>query len=312
MKTESLSPTAMHGVWAVPSLARASDLSIDFDANEEIVHHIREGGVHRLLYGGNSFLYHISLSDYEDLLSWLADLPDDLWCVPSAGPSYGRTVDQAPLLRQHDFPAVMMLPCGDPRDPAGLEEGYRRFAERAETPLVLYLKTEDGFGKDEDAGLDVVERLVDDGVCMGIKYAVVRDDPSEDAYLKELLKRVNRERVISGIGERPAIIHLRDWELNGFTTGSGCVAPRMCQALFEACRENDYDRAAELRETFMSLEDCRDAWGPSRVLHEAMGYTVTETGPILPYMSELSDEQRSKLKTAAQSLVRQDETFEAD
>ena len=302
----------MQGVWAVPSLARTSDLSINFDANEEIVRHIRQGGIRRLLYGGNAFLYHISLSDYQDLLSWLDNLPDDLWCVPSAGPSYGRAIDQASILCEYEFPAVMMLPCSDPRDPAGLEKGYRRFAERAETPLVLYLKTEDGFGEDKAAGLDVVARLVDEGICAGIKYAVVRDDPSEDAYLEELLKRVDEERVISGIGERPAIVHLRDWGLNGFTTGSGCVAPRLCQALFEACLRKDFNRAEDIRETFMSLEDCRDAWGPSRVLHEATGETVTETGPVLPYLSELSAEKRSKLMTAAQSLFDRDRKFEGD
>jgi hypothetical protein len=54
----------------------------------------------------------------------------------------------------------------------------------------------------------------------GHQYAVVRTDPARDTYLDGLLKRVDRQRVISGIGERPAVIHLRDWQLSGFTTGS--------------------------------------------------------------------------------------------
>ena len=44
----------------------------------------------------------------------------------------------------------MMLPCGDPRDPAGLEAGIREIADAAGMPLILYLKSEDGFGSDKE------------------------------------------------------------------------------------------------------------------------------------------------------------------
>ena len=67
---------------------------------------------------------------------------------------------------------------------------------------------------------------MDSGVCAAIKYAVVREDPAQDDYLAGLLRRVDRTKVISGIGERPAVVHMRDWGLPGFTTGCGCVAPR--------------------------------------------------------------------------------------
>lgn len=312
MNTAPLTPQDMRGVFAVPSLARKGDLSINFDQNEQLVRHVTAGGIRRLLYGGNAFLYHISLSDYQDLLQWLADLPDDLWVLPSVGPSFGRAMDQADLLRRHDFPAVMMLPCSDPRDAVGLERGLRAFADRAETPLILYLKTEESFGLDKEAGLDVVGRLVDDGTCVGIKYAVVRDDPREDTYLEQLLERVDRQRVISGIGERPAVVHMRDWQLDGFTTGSGCIAPHLCQALFEACTRGDYDEAEQLREEFMPLEDLRDAWGPSRVLHVATQQAeLAQTGPVLPFLSMLSEEQRRDVKEATRSLSQRDEAHDA-
>ena len=39
--------------------------------------------------------------------------------------------------------------------------------------------------------------------------------------------------VISGIGEQPAIIHLRDFELGGFTSGCVCINPRLsAESLF--------------------------------------------------------------------------------
>ena len=90
-------------------------------------------------------------------------------------------------------------------------------------------------------GLDAVARLVDSGVCVGIKYAVVRPDPVDDPYLKALLERVDRRFVISGMGERPAVAHLEGLDLPGFTTGSGCLAPALSQALFAACGRERLD-----------------------------------------------------------------------
>ena len=63
------------------------------------------------MYGGNAFLYHLPLAEYEELLVWLGGLDDELWCIPSVGPSFGRMMDQVPLLKKHRFPCVMALPC---------------------------------------------------------------------------------------------------------------------------------------------------------------------------------------------------------
>ena len=147
--------------------------------------HIEAGGITRYLYGGNAFLYHITLDEYEALLGWLAGFPAPRWPIPSVGPSFGRAIDQARLLRRHAFRSVMMLPCGDPRDAAGMEAGLREIADAAGVPLILYLKSEDGFGTDLERGLDAVGRLIDDGVAVAIKYAVVRDDAAADTYLSD-------------------------------------------------------------------------------------------------------------------------------
>jgi dihydrodipicolinate synthase/N-acetylneuraminate lyase len=290
----------------VPPLARQNDSrrSIDFSQNDKLVRHMAEGGITRLIYGGNALLYHITLADYEPLLDWLSGFKSQFLVIPSVGPSYGRAMDQAPLLRQHRFPCALALPCGDPRDALGLEQGLREIAAACETPLLAYLKDENNFGADKEAGLDAVARLIDSGVCVGIKYAVVRDDPSKDKYLESLLQRVDRSKVISGIGERPAICHLRDFGLNGFTTGSGCIAPRLSNEIFEACSRADYDAARTLRADFLPLEDLRDAWGPSKVLHFATALAgLSETGPILPYSSPLSAAQQEQLAAVAQALV---------
>jgi 4-hydroxy-tetrahydrodipicolinate synthase len=299
----------LNGVYAVPPLPRKADArrSLNLDAAEGVARHIEGGGITRFLYGGNAFLYHASLDDFQALVEWLSGFAPPRWPIPSIGPSFGRAMDQARILKRHAFRAVMMLPCGDPRDAKGMEAGLREIADEAGMPLVLYLKSEDGFGSDRNQGLDAVGRLVDEGIAIAIKYAVVRDNPLEDAYLDGLLWRVDRSRVISGMGERPAIEHLRDYRLGGLTTGSGCIAPRRCQELFEASGAGDWTRATALREEFMPLEDLRDAWGPARVLHHATELAeIAPTGPIPPYVSALDGEQLAQLSPVARALRERD------
>lgn len=309
MKTGPVVPADLRGVFAVPPLARAPDArrSIDLAQNRAMIERLKQGGLTRFIYGGNAFLHHVGLEDYEILLDWLAGFDGGLWPIPSLGPAYGLGLAQARLLRRHGFSCVMALPSNDPRDAAGLERGLRELAEAAGMPLMLYLKSEDSFGADRDAGLAAVARLMDSGVGVAIKYAVVRPDPAKDPYLESLLKRVDRARVISGIGERPAVVHLRGAGLPGFTTGSGCVAPGLSRALFEACARGDADRAESIRRAFLPLEDLRDAWGPARVLHAAVDRAgAARTGPFLPFVSEPTPEQLDRIEAAAAALARAD------
>ena len=138
---------------------------------------------------------------------------------------------------------------------------------------------------------------------MAIKYAVVRADPAVDPYLDALLARVDRKVVISGIGERPAVVHVEQWGLPGFTTGSGCVAPALSQRVFDACVRGDFDAARQVRERFIPLEDLRDAWGPARVLHAAVDLAgITPSGPIPPFVSALAASQQDELAPVAVAL----------
>ena len=156
-------------------------------------------------------------------------------------------------------------------------------------------------------GLDAVGRLIDDGVAIAIKYAVVREDPGHDAYLDGLLRRVDRTRVISGMGERPAVVHLRDFGLGGLTTGSGCIAPALCSGLFAACGDRNWAQAEAFRAHFMPLEDLRDAWGPARVLHHATELAgIAPAGPIPPYVSPLGPRELEQLAPVARALRERD------
>jgi dihydrodipicolinate synthase/N-acetylneuraminate lyase len=314
MKTTAVVPQDLLGVFPVPPLARANDSErrIDFAQNDRLLRHMTAGGLTRFLYGGNAFLYHVTLAEYEQLLEWLAGFAGSLWAIPSVGPSFGRALDQAALLRRQRFPCAMALPCADPRDAAGLEAGLREIADRAGLSLILYLKDESNFGADKEAGLDVVARLVDEKICVAIKYAVVRQDPRHDAYLEGLLRRVDKRHVISGIGERPAVVHMRDFGLPGFTTGSGCLAPGLSNEIFAACARRDYARGEVLREAFLALEDKRDLWGPARVLHAAIELAgVAATGAIPPFVSALDEAKRAALLPVARELLQKESALAA-
>src|SRR5205823_12341925 len=129
-------------------------------------------------------------------------------------------MDQAAILRGRRFPTAMALPFGNPSNDSGVATALRRFSDALGKPVIAYVKAQ---GYLEPATLGALAR---DGVICAIKYAIVREDPAKDAYLEALLQHVDRGLVVSGIGERPAIVHLRDFGLRAFTSGSVCVAPR--------------------------------------------------------------------------------------
>jgi hypothetical protein len=43
------------------------------------------GGVTRFIYGGNAFLYHITLQEYDELIGWMAGSEAGNWMIPSLG-----------------------------------------------------------------------------------------------------------------------------------------------------------------------------------------------------------------------------------
>jgi dihydrodipicolinate synthase/N-acetylneuraminate lyase len=291
--------TLAASVVAVPPLARREDLSLDREANAAIIRHIEAGGVTSLLYGGNANFYHIPLSEYAAVLELLRDAaaPDTLM-IPSVGPAYGAMLDQAAVLRDFEFPTAMVLPQQGVATSAGVATGVRRFVEALGRPALLYIK-QDGFLEVDD-----VRRLFNDGLLSVIKYAVVRDDPAHDPYLRELTGAVDPKRIMSGIGEQPAIVHLGEFGLGGFTSGCVCVAPKLSMEMLHAIQAGDLDRAEAIRGTFRPLEDLRNAINPIRVLHAAVALAgIAVTGPVLPLLSEIDESDREAVEDAARTLL---------
>lgn len=300
MKTTPVTTADLRSsVIAVPPLCRNADLSLSREENKKLIDHMYAGGIRTLLYGGNANLYNIALSEYDALLTLLTDLaPDDLWMVPSIGPMYGTAMDQAAILKDHQFPTAMLLPTLFPSKPAGVATAIRHLVEKSGMKLVLYIKDESYITPEHAA------ELVNDGLISWIKYAVVKPNPADDLYLTKLVSLVNPDLIVSGIGEQPAIIHLRDFGITGFTAGCVCVAPRLSMDLLRAIDAKDYDRAEQIREIFLPLEDQRNAHSPILVLHHAVALAgIAKTGPVLPLLTELPDELLPGIEKAAKDLL---------
>jgi len=287
-----------NSVIAVPPLAREEDLALSKEQNQRLVRHLEKGGVTTLLYGGNANLYHVSPSEYLALLQMLADISGpQTTTIPSAGPSYGMMMDQAEMLRGFDFPTAMVLPQVGLTTEEGVKTGLRHFAARLEKPIVVYLKNE---GYLSPRG---VAELVKDGIVSWIKYAIVRDVPSEDPILRELVDVVDPKLIVSGIGEQPAIVHLQEFGVNGYTSGCVCLAPRLSAEMLTALKEGNLARAEEIRGTFRKLENLRNEISPIRVLHDAVTFAgVANMGPLLPLLSGVEEADISRVREAAKTL----------
>ncbi|QVQ27470.1 dihydrodipicolinate synthase family protein [Achromobacter deleyi] len=300
MKTSPVTAQDLQrSVIAVPPLARHADLSLNEAANKALLSHLEAGGVRNVMYGGNANFYNVGVSEYARIVDMLAGLAGaDTWILPSVGPDYGKMMDQAAILRSRAFPTAMLLPMAFPYTDAGLADGVRRFTDALGKPAVLYIKSADYLAPETAA------RLIEEGRIAAFKYAVVRDDPAKDAYLSAMLQAVDSRWIVSGIGERPAIVHYRDFGLKSFTSGSVCVAPRGSMRLLHLLRDGRYDEAEAVRAHYLGLEDCRDGISPIRVLHDAVTLSgVADMGPMLPLLTGISSAERERVAPVARALA---------
>ena len=306
MKTTAVTPDDLAAsVLAVPPLARNADWSLNIPANKAMIRHLEAGGVRTLMYGGNANFYNIGVRDYHKVLEMLETLAgEDSWVIPSIGPDFGKAIDQVDLLRSRAFPTAMVLPLQFPSTDDGLATGIRRLAGFYKKPLIVYIKS-DGYLEPKTVG-----KLVADGVACAVKYGTVRSNPADDPYLNELTQCVDPKYILSGIGEVPAIIHLRDFGLQGFTSGSVCIAPRGSMKMLHAIKARNYDEAAKIREAYLPMESCRDSISPIRTLHEAVTLAeIADMGPMLPMLSNIGVEHHERVAAAAKALLAHDQAL---
>jgi dihydrodipicolinate synthase/N-acetylneuraminate lyase len=268
-------------------MPRHADGRIHPEANARLLSHLRAGSVTTFMYGGNANFYNLGVAELAAVLDTLTPmLAAGDWLIPSIGADFGKAAEQVAVLRERAFPTAMVLPLRFPADPAGVARGIGKLASRYGKPVIAYVKDE-GYLRNTD-----LAALVKDGSVCAVKYAIVRKDPKQDSVLADLVQRMDRNLLISGIGERPVIDHFRTFGLRAFTSGSTCVAPALSNRIREALHAQDDATAAATRELFIPLEDARDAHSPIRILHAAVELSgIAATGPIGEFLSVIDDPQ---------------------
>lgn len=310
MKTSHVTAADLQrSVIAVPPMPRHADGRIHPEANARLLAHLRAGQVTTFMYGGNANFYNLGVAELGLALDTLVPLLADAdWLIPSIGADFGKAAEQVALLRERAFPTAMVLPLRFPADPVGVARGIGKLAARYGRPVIAYVKDE-GYIHNAD-----LAALIQEGSVCAVKYAIVRKDPKQDPVLADLVQRVDRNLLISGIGERPVIDHFRAFGLRAFTSGSTCVAPALSNRIREALLAQDDATAAETRELFIPLEDARDAHSPIRILHAAVELAgITTTGPIGDFLSVIDDPKvlEPLRRTAGELKARNDAALQA-
>ncbi|MBN9450334.1 MAG: dihydrodipicolinate synthase family protein [Bosea sp.] len=286
-------------VIAVPPMARTPDLDFAPEANRNLIRHLEQAGISIIMCGGNANFYNIAISEYEGILDFLAEtVAADTWVIPAIGPAFGAIRDQVTILGRKRFPTAMVLPATANMSSVGIERSIRYAADKLGQPLVVYAKAENYLSVEQIAA------LYRDGCILFVKYAIVRNDPETDDFLTRLIGAIGAERIVSGIGERPALAHFRKFGLKAFTTGSGSVAPASSMRLLRKLKAKDYAAAEEIRQGFLPLENLRDGYGPAEILHAAVTLAgVADMGPVMPLVSEIPAMLVPEVSAAARKLL---------
>ena len=306
MKTDAVTPADLAvSVLAVPPLARVRNGAPAIAENRRLVEWLAAGGVSTFMYGGNANFYNVGLIEFPLILEVLNDIaPKGSWVIPSMGADFGKAMDQVAILRSFDFPTAMALPMASATRPAGVATGLRKLADAYRRPIIAYVRAENYI-----APRDVASLLADGAVC-ALKYAVERKDPSDDRYLAALVDAAGAERIVSGIGERPAIVHLTRFGLQSFTSGSVCIAPHLSSAILAALKAGDVAAAEALRAKFLAFEDQRDARSPIVVLHDGVRLAgITDTGPLQPFLANLDADGLAAVTPVAKALHEENARF---
>jgi dihydrodipicolinate synthase/N-acetylneuraminate lyase len=303
MKTTPVTIADLHrSVVAVPPLARHTDLSVNQPANRALISHLEAGGVRSIMYGGNANFYNVGVSEYASIVDFLAGAAGaDTWVLPSIGPDYGKLMDQAAILKSRAFPTAMLLPMTFPYTETGVADAIRRTSDALGRPVVVYIKAANYLAPETMATLIEEKRIA------AYKYAAVLADPAQDPYLRAIVNAVDSNWIVSGIGERPAIVHYRDFGLRSFTSGCVCIGPRGSMRLLRLLKEGQYDEAARVRALYLPMEDLRDRLSPIRVLHDAVTLSgVADMGPMLPLLTGLAKSDHPDVEKAARALLAAD------
>jgi len=175
----------------------------------------------------------------------------------------------------------------------GVQDYFESIARAVDLPLVLY--TNPNFQR-SDLSLPVIERLSHVPNIVGIK-----DASSNTGRLLSILDRVDgRMQVFAASAHIPACVMLIGGV--GWMAGPACIAPRQSVALYEACRDRDWNRAMDLQRPLWRLNQAFAKHNLAACIKgglELQGYAV---GAPLPPQAPLSAAGVDEVRAALQAI----------
>lgn len=172
---------------------------------------------------------------------------DDATIVAGAGGSTKTGLELAEKYEAAGVDGVMILhPSHAYMHDNGLEEYYRRIAERTGLGIVLYKRSHE-VGDGLITELSTIENVV------GVKYAVndikafsrpVDETPGDIVWINGLAERYAPSFALEGA--------------SGYTTGIGNFTPEPTLQLFAEIASENWERAKKFRDELRPLEDLRE------------------------------------------------------
>jgi dihydrodipicolinate synthase/N-acetylneuraminate lyase len=259
------------------------------------------------MYGGIANLFNSRLSEYGEILNLIESVaPPGAWMVPAIGGDYGKAVDQVAILRDRAFPTAILLPFAIVQ-PEGVATGIRRLAEAFGKPLMVFYKSTDYLRSADIAA------LLRDGCLCGLEYGISPDENGRSPHLESLLALVgSAERIIDGSGEK-TIPGNSKFGIQGYTSGSGLLAPHISMALLGAVKRGDRPAIEKLSNHFKAFDAARASYSAIPVVHAAVKFAgIADTGPMGPFFDTNYDEPATaEITRVAKDLMKANADFRA-
>jgi len=245
------------------------DGAIVYDAIEENATHLYDRGIRTFLASANISEYHsLSQSERVSVVETSVDaLPSSACVLAGVG---GPTADARDLVEAYErvgVDAMMVMPPDHTYvHEQGLLKYYRELGVATERPLVPYVR---GF----EPAVDFLVDLTHIESVVGVKYAL--EDPVKLGAAVE----AGADDVVwsDGLAEPYAVSFWAEGA-EGFSAGVSNFRPELGLALYDALANGDWERARELRDASLPIQNFREGTGTDNQIPGAVSVPTVKRG----------------------------------
>lgn len=279
--------------------------TVRHDALAENLESVVDAGGRVILPCGNTGEYY-SLSHEERVAvveTTVETVGDSASVVAGVGGSTKTALDLIERYERAGADALLVMhPVHTFMHERGVEAYYRRLIESTDLGVVLYKRGPE-LTLDHLASLAAVENVV------AVKYA----DNDVKAF-SAAASSIDGVVWSNGIAERFAPAFALEGA-EGFTTGIGNFVPEATLALMDALRDEDWERAREIRDLLRPYEDLREEPGADSAISAAnnvpavkfgMELAGLHGGPVREPLVDLSEEDRERAREYYDRIVTAD------